>query len=115
MAGAGQAKAQDRAGRTAPAASDVPHRWADEERRKHADWRNTHRGSAAPKPLFQTASELILHTGPGGSHWRTVAEFRNDWSGEQAHRLQRAIEFVVRKAGEELAAREKQAASSGPL
>jgi len=93
----------------------VPHRWANEEARKHANWRQSHGNQPGPKPLFQTSSELILHTGPDGSHWRTVAEFRNDGSGELAHRLQSAIEFVSRKAGEELAAREKQAAAAGPL
>jgi hypothetical protein len=74
----------------------------------------SHPRQSSPKPLFQTSSELVIHTGPGGSHWRTVAEFRNDGSGEQAHRLHRAIEFVSSKAGEELATREKQAAA-GPL
>jgi hypothetical protein len=93
----------------------APHRWADDERRKHHDWTMTHPRQSSPKPLFQTSSELILHTGPEGSHWRIVAEFCNDGHGEQAHRLQRAIEFVTKEAAAEVAAREKQAAASGPL
>jgi hypothetical protein len=93
----------------------VPHRWADEERRKHNNWMNSHPRQPAPKPLFQTSSELIVHTGPGGRNWLTVAEFCNDGSGELAHRLQTAIEFVSEKAKEELTARAQEAASSGPL
>jgi hypothetical protein len=82
----------------------VPHRWGPEEARKHADWRASHPGQPGPKPLFQTSSELVMNTGPGGGQWRTVAEFCNDGSGEQAHRLQSAIDFVTDRAAEELAA-----------
>jgi hypothetical protein len=93
----------------------MAHRSADQERRNHDNWRSTHPRESSPKPLFQTSSELLMQTGPDGSHWRTVAEFCNDGQGEQAHRLQRAIEFVAKEAGQELAQREKQAKASGPL
>jgi hypothetical protein len=93
----------------------LPHRWADDERRKHDNWRLDSSRQSSPKPLFQTSSELMLHTGPEGSHWRVVAEFCNDGHGEQAHRLQRAIEFVSAVAKDERAAGEKQAKASGPL
>jgi hypothetical protein len=93
----------------------VPHRWADEEARKHANWRQSHGSQPGPKPLFQTSSELTLHTGPEGSHWHTVAEFRNDGSGEMSNRLMRAIDVVMRGAAGEQAEREKQAATAGPL
>jgi hypothetical protein len=88
----------------------TPHRWANEERNKHDNWMRSHPNQSGPKPLFQISSELIMHTGPGGSHWRTVAEFCNDGSGEQAHRLQSAIDFVTDRAAEELAARAREAA-----
>jgi hypothetical protein len=93
----------------------LPHRWADDERRKQNDWMNAHRGQRSPKPLFQISSELVMQTGPGNSHWRTVAEFCNDAHGEQAGRLQSAIQLVSVKTGEELAALRRQAAASGPL
>jgi hypothetical protein len=93
----------------------LPHRWANEERNKHENWMRSHPGQPGPKPLFQISSELVMHTGPGGMIWRTVAEFCNDGSGEQAHRLQMAIDFVTDRAAEELRARAKQAAETGPL
>lgn len=93
----------------------IPHRWADEERRIHDNWMRANPGKASPKPLFQTASELVMHTGRGGMQWRTVAEFRNDLSGEAAHRLQNAIDFVTEQAAAELAARTREAADTGPL
>ena len=65
--------------------------------------------------MFQTSSELILHTGPEGSHWHTVAEFCNDGSGELANRLLRAINVVRRESAKEQAEREKEAVESGPL
>jgi hypothetical protein len=93
----------------------LPYRWADDERRKHDNWRTTHPRQSSPKPLFQTSSELMLHTGPEGSHWRVVAEFRNDGHGEQANRLKTAIELVTKEAWQEEATRERQAKASGPL
>jgi hypothetical protein len=95
----------------------VPHRWAQEEIRKHGELMRRRRGQSgpAPKPLFQTASELVMQTGPGGSHWRTVAEFRNDGSGEHAHRLLSAIDFVTERALAEQAQRKREESSSGPL
>ena len=93
----------------------APHRWADEERRKHDNWRQSHPGQPGPKPLFQTASELILHTGPEGSHWRTVAEFVNDAHGEQANRLMRAIGLVTGFVRTEQAAVRKKVVVAGPL
>jgi hypothetical protein len=93
----------------------VPHRWADEERRIHDNWRQTHPGRGSPKALFQTASELVMHTGRDGRNWRTVAEFCNDLSGEQAHRLQTAIDLVTERAAEERAAGAREAANTGPL
>ena len=88
----------------------VPHRWAQEERNKHDNWMRSHPNQAGPKPLFQISSELVMNTGPGGGQWRTVAEFCNDGSGEQAHRLQSAIDFVTDRAAEELAAMMQAAA-----
>jgi hypothetical protein len=93
----------------------VPHRWANEERSKHDNWMRSHPGQPGPEPLFQISSELVMNTGPGGMNWLTVAEFCNDGSGEQAHRLQMAIDYVTDRAAEELTARAREAASSGPL
>jgi hypothetical protein len=93
----------------------VPHRWANEERNKHDNWTRSHPGQPGPKPLFQISSEVVMNTGPGGMNWLTVAEFCNDGSGEQAHRLQMAIDYVTDRAAEELTARAREAASSGPL
>ena len=93
----------------------APHRWADEERRKHNNWMQSHPRESAPKPLFQISSELMMHTGPGGRNWLPVAEFCNDASGELAFGLLKAIEFVNDKALEELRTRAQKAASSGPL
>jgi len=73
----------------------APHRWADEERRKHQNWMQSHPRQPGPKPLFQASSELTLHTGPEGSHWRTMAEFVNDAHGEQANRLMQAVKVVI--------------------
>jgi hypothetical protein len=87
----------------------IPHRWGPEEARKHADWRASHPGQPGPKPLFQISSELIMHTGPGGSHWRTVAEFCNDETRQQAHRLLEAIVYVTDRAAEELDALKREA------
>ena len=44
----------------------APHRWAAEEARKHDDYARRNPGLSRKKPLFQTLSELILHTGPEG-------------------------------------------------
>jgi len=93
----------------------APHRWAEEERRKHQNWMQSHSGQPGPKPLFQTASEVTLNTGPEGTHWRTVAEFCNDGRGELASRLMRAIEVVERKAEGEETERKKKAAANAPL
>lgn len=93
----------------------VPHRWAAEEFRKHADYARRHPRELAKKPLFQSASELIMHSGPGGSQWHTVAEFCNDGSGEKAHRLQQAIELVSAAAAEELEERALAVIVEGPL
>jgi hypothetical protein len=38
----------------------MAHRWADEERRKHDNWRSSHPRQSAPKPLFQT----MIRSGP---------------------------------------------------
>ena len=81
----------------------TPHRWAAEEFRKHGDYARRHPRELPKKPLFQISSELVMHAGPGGSHWHTVAEICNDGSGEKAHRLQQAIEFVTARAVEEMA------------
>jgi hypothetical protein len=88
----------------------IPHRWGPEEARKHADWMRSHPNQGGPKPLFQISSEVIMHTGPGGSHWRTVAEFCNDETRQQAHRLLEAIVYVTDRVAEELAALEREAA-----
>jgi hypothetical protein len=93
----------------------LTHRLASQEALKHADSIRRNPNAKPPKPLFQISSELVMHTGPGGSHWQTVAEFCNDESGEKAHRLQTAIEFVTAMAAEEMKAAGKQAVSSEPL
>jgi hypothetical protein len=40
----------------------VPHRWAAEEARKHDDYSRRNPRFSAKKPLFQIASELVMHT-----------------------------------------------------
>jgi hypothetical protein len=93
----------------------IPHRWAHEERRKHDNWMRSHPGQSAPVPLFQTASELILHTGPEGRNWLAVAEFCDDLSREHAAGLMTAIAFVAKEAAQEEAERRKKVAEAGPL
>jgi hypothetical protein len=95
----------------------APHRWAAEESRIHENWKRANPGRDSPVPLFQTASELVMNTGWRGENRLTIAEFCEDAAGggELAFRLQRAIEFVSEKAAEELRARAKEAADTGPL
>ena len=93
----------------------VPHRWADDERRKHGNWMQSHPRQPGPKPLFQTSSELVMHTGPGGRNWLIVAEFCNDGSGELAQNLKTAIDFVSEELRKELATIEKKEAADASL
>ena len=67
-------------------------------------WRPYPRGHR-PESVFQSSSELLMQTGPGGSLWLPVAEFLDDLSEEQAGRLQAAIVLVTEAAVEELDAR----------
>jgi hypothetical protein len=74
----------------------LPHRLAKEEIRVHQQYlrlRPTTR--KLPKSVYQVASEVIIHTGVGKREWLTVAAFANDESGEKAHLLQTAIEFMA--------------------
>ena len=93
----------------------APHRKAAEESRDHADTVRRKPRESAPKALFQNASELVMHSGPGGGRWQTVAEFCNDASGQKAHRLQQAIELVAGLAAEELTERVRVVVIDGPL
>ena len=93
----------------------APHRWADEERRKHQNWMQSNPRQPGPKPLFQTASEVTLHTGPEGSHWHTIAEFTDDAHGELANRLKRAIDVVRDFVRIEQAMAQKMVVVVGPL
>jgi hypothetical protein len=92
--------------------AQAPHRWADEERRIQEQWRATHPGRGIPRPLFQTSSEVLLFTGYRGSEWLPVAEFTNDLGGQRALRLKNAIDFVMDRAAEELAARARERADA---
>lgn len=93
----------------------APHRWADEERRKHQNWMQSNPRQPGPNPNFQTSSELILQTGPEGSHWHTIAEFTDDAHGELANRLLRAIQLVIAFVEKEQATATKMVVVVGPL